>query len=48
MNDSRDFKKEYDSFLEEVPYQMVCVDGVKTRYQYDGKDDAQSFFFSMD
>ncbi len=45
MNDSRDFKKEYDSFLEEVPYQMVCVDGAKTRYQYGGKDEAPVILF---
>ena len=34
MNDSRDFKKEYDAFLEKVPYQTAIVDEVKVRYQY--------------
>lgn len=28
MNDSRDFKKEYDAFLKKVPYQTAVVDGV--------------------
>ena len=26
MNDSRDFKKEYDAFLKKVPYQTAVVD----------------------
>lgn len=36
MNDSRDFKKEYDVFLQKVPYQTAVVDGIKVRYQYGG------------
>ena len=31
MNDSRDFKKEYDAFLKKVPYQTAVVDKVKVR-----------------
>ena len=27
MNDSRDFKKEYDAFLKKVPYQTAVVVG---------------------
>lgn len=36
MDDSRDFKKEYDAFLKKVPYQTAVVDGVAVRYQYGG------------
>ena len=28
MNDSKDYKKEYDAFLKKVPYQTVTIDGV--------------------
>ena len=45
MNDSRDFKKEYDAFLKKVPYQTAVVDGVKVRYQYGGKDGAPVILF---
>lgn len=45
MNDSRDFKKEYDAFLKKVPYQTAVVDGVKVRYQYGGKEGAPVILF---
>ena len=45
MNDSRDFKKEYDAFLQKVPYQTAVVDGIKVRYQYGGKDGAPVILF---
>lgn len=45
MNDSRDFKKEYDAFLKKVPYQTAVVDGVEVRYQYGGKDGAPVILF---
>ena len=45
MNDSRDFKKEYDAFLKKVPYQTAVVDKVKVRYQYGGKDGAPVILF---
>lgn len=45
MNDSRDFKKEYDSFLKKVPYQTIVIDDVKVRYQYGGKDGAPVILF---
>ena len=45
MNDSRDFKKEYDAFLKKVPYQTAVVDGVKVRYQYGGRDGAPVILF---
>ena len=48
INDSRDFKKEYDAFLKKVPYKTAVVDGVKVRYQYGGKDGARSFSFLTD
>ena len=45
MNDSRDFKKEYDAFLKKVPYQTAVVDDVEVRYQYGGKDGAPVILF---
>ena len=45
MNDSRDFKKEYDAFLKKVPYQTAVVDNVRVRYQYGGKDGAPVILF---
>ena len=45
MNDSSDFKKEYDAFLKKVPYQTATLDGVKVRYQYGGKDGAPVILF---
>ena len=40
MNENRYFKKEYDAFLNKVPYQTAVIDNIKVRYQYGGKDDA--------
>lgn len=45
MNDSRDFKKEYEAFLKKVPYQTAVVDDVKVRYQYGGRDGAPVILF---
>ena len=45
MNDSRDFKEEYDAFMKKVPYQTAVVDDVKVRYQYGGKDGAPVILF---
>ena len=45
MNDSRDFKKEYEAFLKKVPYQTAVLDDVKVRYQYGGKDGAPVILF---
>ena len=45
MNDSRDFKKEYDAFLVKVPYQTAVVGDIKVRYQYGGKDGAPVILF---
>jgi len=45
MNDSRDFKKEYDDFLKKVPYQTIVIDKVKVRYLYGGKDGAPVILF---
>lgn len=45
MNDSRNFKKEYDAFLKEVPYQTAVIDNVKVRYQYGGKAGAPVILF---
>ncbi len=45
MNESRDYKKEYATFLKKVPYQTITIDNVKVRYQYGGKDDAPVILF---
>lgn len=45
MDDSRDFKKEYDAFLKKVPYQTAVVDNIKVRYQYGGRDGAPVILF---
>ncbi len=45
MNGSRDFKKEYETFLKKVPYQTAVVDDVKVRYQYGGRDGAPVILF---
>ena len=45
MNDSRDFKKEYNAFLKKVPYQAAVIDGVGVRYQYGDKDGAPVILF---
>lgn len=45
MSDNRDFKKEYDVFLQKFPYQTAVVDGVEVRYQYGGKDGAPVILF---
>lgn len=48
VNDSRDFKKEYEAFLAKVPYQTAIIDNVKVRYQYGGKDGAPVILFLTD
>lgn len=45
MDDSRDFKKEYDALLKKVPYQTAVVDNIKVRYQYGGRDGAPVILF---
>lgn len=45
VNESRDYKKEYATFLKKVPYQTITIDNVKVRYQYGGKDDAPVILF---
>ena len=45
MNDSRDFRKEYDAFLKKVPYQTAIIDDVQVRYQYGGRDGAPVILF---
>lgn len=41
----RDFKAEYRDFLQQYPFQMIDVDGIKIRYQYGGKEDAPVIVF---
>ena len=45
MSDNRDFKKEYEVFLQKIPYQTAVIDGIEVRYQYGGKDGAPVLFF---
>ncbi len=45
MNNSRDFTKEYEAFLNKVPYQIAVIDNVKVRYKYGGKDGAPVILF---
>lgn len=45
INDSRDFKKEYDAFLKKGPYQTAVVDDAEVRYQYGGRDGAPVILF---
>ena len=45
MYDTRNFRKEYDAFLQQFPYQTAVVDGIKVRYQYGGKKDAPVLLF---
>ena len=45
MNNSRDFKKEYDAFLKKAPYQTAVIDNVKVRHQYGGKQGAPVILF---
>ena len=45
MCDTRNFRKEYDDFLQRFPYQKAVVDGVKVRYQYGGREAAPVLFF---
>lgn len=45
MCGTRNFRKEYDTFLQQFPYQTAVVDGIKIRYQYGGKKDAPVLLF---
>lgn len=45
MCDTRNFRKEYDAFLQRFPYQTAVVEGIKVRYQYGGKKDAPVLLF---
>ena len=45
MGDTRNFRKEYDDFLQRFPYQTAVVDGVSVRYQYGGREAAPVLFF---
>ena len=45
MCDTRNFRNEYDAFLQRLPYQTAVVEGIKVRYQYGGKKDAPVLLF---
>lgn len=40
MNQTRNFKTEYEAFIQKYPYKTIDVNGIKVRYQYGGKKDA--------
>lgn len=41
----RDFKAEYNDFLQKYPFQTIEVNGIHVRYQYGGKEDAPVILF---
>lgn len=45
MSEMKNFKTEYQTFLQQYPYQTIEIDGVKTRYQYGGKEGAPVILF---
>lgn len=45
MEKTRNFKTEYQAFLQQYPYQTIEVNGTKIRYQYGGKEGAPVLLF---
>ena len=45
MNQTRNFRTEYEAFIQKYPYKTIDVNGVKVRYQYGGKKDAPVLLF---
>ncbi len=45
MEETKNFKTEYQTFLQQYPYRTIEIDGTKIRYQYDGKEDAPVLLF---
>lgn len=45
MNQTRNFRTEYEAFIQKYPYKTVDVNGIKVRYQYGGKKDAPVLLF---
>lgn len=45
MEETRNFKTEYQAFLQQYPYQTIEVNGTKIRFQYGGKEGAPVLLF---
>ena len=45
MCNTRNFRKEYDAFLQRFPYRTAVIEGIKVRYQYGGKENAPVLLF---
>ena len=45
MSQTRNFRTEYESFIQKYPYKTIEVNGIKVRYQYGGKKDAPVLLF---
>ena len=45
MEKAKNFKTEYQAFLQQYPYRTIEVDGTKIRYQYGGKEGAPVLLF---
>lgn len=45
MEETKNFKTEYQAFLQQYPYRTIEVNGTKIRYQYGGKEGAPVLLF---
>lgn len=45
MCDTRNFRKEYDVFLQRFPHRTAVIEDIKVRYQYGGKENAPVILF---
>lgn len=45
MEETKNFKTEYQAFLQQYPFQTIEVNGTKIRYQYGGKEGAPVLLF---
>ena len=45
MEETKNFKTEYQTFLQQYPYHTIEINGTKIRYQYGGKEDAPVLLF---
>ena len=45
MYDTRNFRKEYDAFLQQFPHRTAVIEDIKVRYQYGGKENAPVLLF---
>lgn len=45
MSQTRNFRTEYEAFIQKYPYKTIDVNGIKVRYQYGRKKDAPVLLF---